>query len=310
MSNENHKYSSIEYGKVAVLMGGWSAERDVSLMSGNQVLKALVNCGIDAHAVDADRDVVNRLKLNDFDRVFNILHGPGGEDGLIQGALEMQQIPYTGSGVLASALAINKQKAKEVCIGKGVLTPAWVITKTLEECHAAANELHYPVVIKPVSEGSSIGISIIESKGGLERGWKLASKYGKVMMEKYIVGTEVTATVLMQNVLPLVSMSTDRDFYDYTAKYLDDKTKYKCPCDLSLQKEQEVKKIAQSIFNILDAKGWGRVDFIVDDSGKPFFIELNTIPGMTTHSLVPMAASADGIDFEDLCIRILSSSFP
>ncbi len=306
-SSVNRKAES--YGKVAVVMGGWSAEREVSLMSGERVLSALIASGINAHAVDASRDVINTISNSNYDRVFNILHGRGGEDGLLQGALEIKQIPYTGSGVLASALSMNKQMAKEICATQNILTPPWRVVGSLNQCKEAADQIGLPVVVKPVAEGSSVGISIVKEVDSIQFAWKLAAKFGSVMVEKYISGTEVTAGILQQHALPLVSMSTKNSFYDYAAKYLDESTEYFCPSGLSSMKEEEIKNIALVAFNLLGAKGWGRVDFIVDENGCPYFIELNTIPGLTSHSLLPIAAKENGISIEDLCKKILDSSF-
>ncbi len=299
---------SNKYGKVAVLMGGGSAEREISLMSGQQVLTALLDSGVDAHAVDADRDVVSKLRTHGFDRAFIILHGYGGEDGQIQGALQINQIPYTGSGVRASALAFNKLKAKEVCSAYGILTPKWALVATLEECISAAGSIGLPIVVKPISEGSSIGVSIVNHLRDVEQAWNIASNCGDVIVEKFIKGFEVTSAILGEEALPLVSMSTDRVFYDYTAKYFDDNTRYQCPCESDLFEETEVQEIALKVFSVLGAHGWGRVDFIIDEEGQANFIELNTIPGMTSHSLVPIAAKQNGVDFATLCVRILDSS--
>lgn len=298
-----------DYGKVAVLMGGWSSEREVSLMSGEQVLAALKRAGVDAHKVDAGRDLANVLVEGDYDCVFNILHGQGGEDGKVQGLLEVLGLPYTGSGVLASALAMDKLRAKGVVSAKGIATPAYAEVKSLEECKDFASRYGFPVVIKPISEGSSIGVSIVRDADALSEAWALASGMGAVLAEQFIKGMEVTAAVLGQTPLPLVSMSTERSFYDYEAKYFDDDTHYQCPCGLSEEDENQIRKLALEVFNALGARGWGRSDFMVDEAGTPFFIELNTIPGMTTHSLVPMAAQQHGIDFETLCLSILESAF-
>jgi D-alanine-D-alanine ligase len=296
------------YGKVAVLMGGWSAEREVSLMSGAQVLSALQQSGVDAHAIDVDRDVIARLQAEGFDRVFNVLHGRGGEDGEIQGALQLAGIAYTGSGIMASSLAMDKLKSKEVCHARGILTPQWRVVESYEACRAAAEAFGFPIVVKPVSEGSSIGVSIVRESADLAKAWEAAALHGQVLAEQFIAGMEVTAAVLEGEALPLVSMSTDRDFYDYEAKYFDDDTVYRCPCGLAEELEQEIRAVALTVFNALNVTGWGRVDFMLDADHHAHFIEINTIPGMTTHSLVPMAAAQAGIDFNALCLRILDSS--
>ncbi len=297
-----------KYGKVGVLMGGWSAEREISLMSGEQVLNALISGGVDAHAIDVDRDVIDRIKNGQFDRVFNILHGRGGEDGEIQGALELNRIPYTGSGVLGSALAINKLKAKEVCHACDIRTPAWKRVDSYKDCLAVAAELNFPLVLKPIFEGSSIGVSIVRQESDLDAAFLEASRFGPVLAEQFIDGMELTVSVLGQEALPVISMSTDREFYDYHAKYFDDDTRYQCPSGLPPDKEKEIQSIALEAFEVLAASGWGRVDFMMDAGGLVYFIELNTLPGMTTHSLVPMAARQMGMDFQSLCLKILDSS--
>ena len=308
MSNLNQAEIN-KYGKVAVVMGGWSAEREISLMSGQQVLQALQSSGVNAHAVDADRNVISTLKEGGFERVFNILHGRGGEDGEIQGALQLAGIPYTGSGVLGSALAMNKLKSKEVCQTRSIPTPRWFEVTSLEQCQKAADQFGLPLVLKPVLEGSSIGVSIVRQEADLENAWLEAEKYGTVMVEEFIDGIEVTAGILGGEALPLVSMSTDREFYDYHAKYFDDDTQYLCPCGLKPELEREIQLIALQVFEALSGFGWGRADFMLSHDNKPYFIELNTCPGMTTHSLVPMAAKQVGIDFESLCLTILDGSF-
>ena len=309
MSAGTEQRAPQDYGKVGVLMGGWSAEREVSLMSGEQVLKALLDAGVKAQAVDADRDLAGWLQKTAFDRFFNILHGRGGEDGEIQGVLEVSGIPYTGSGVLASALSMNKLKAKQVCSACGIDTPAWMVVASLQACRDAAESLGLPMVLKPVLEGSSIGISIVRKADQLESAFNAAAKYGPVFAEEFIDGVEVTAAILGRQALPLVSMSTDREFYDYHAKYFDDETRYLCPAGLPEDQEMQIRAIALNAFDALDAHGWGRVDFMIDKNGTARFIELNSVPGMTTHSLVPMAARQQGIDFKSLCLRILDSSF-
>jgi len=298
-----------KYGKVAVLMGGWSAEREVSLMSGGQVVAALENAGVNAEAIDVDVDFIEALKSGGFDRAFNILHGKGGEDGVVQAALQMHGIPSTGSGILASALAMNKQKAKSICSCIGILTPNWLIVNNFQEACKAIDSLSLPVVVKPIFEGSSIGVSIVMDRSQLEDAWNSASQYGGVMNERFIQGVEVTAAIVAGTALPLVSMDTDREFYDYHAKYEDDSTSYTCPSKLNSSQSEEIKLIALKVFSALEAYGWGRVDFIIEEDGHPYFIELNTIPGMTIHSLVPLAANQHGWSFEQLCLKILNSSF-
>jgi D-alanine-D-alanine ligase len=309
MSSLDKSINVNDYGKVAVLMGGWSAEREVSLMSVKQVFKALLESGVDAHPIDVDRDLISTLAKNKFDRAFIVLHGRGGEDGQVQGALQFAQLPYTGSGILSSSLAMNKQKSKEICKAGGFNTPHWKMAISWQACESAAKVLGYPLVVKPILEGSSIGVAIVHSEASLKQAWTEAARYGEVMVEQFIDGQEVTVSILNGKALPLVSMSTDREFYDYKAKYLDDNTQYQCPCGLPDNIEIQVRGLALGIFSILGAHGWGRVDFILDKDNKPYFIELNTVPGMTNHSLVPMAAAQIGIDFKTLCIKVLDSSF-
>lgn len=293
-----------QFGRVAVVMGGWSAEREISLRSGGQILEALQRQGVDAHGVDADKNLVTTLQRGKFDRVFLILHGRGGEDGTVQGALELAGIPYTGSGVLGSALGMDKLRAKKACIADGIPTPDWRVVASVEEAITAAQELGFPIIIKPISEGSSIGVSkAMENE--VVSAFETAQQYGHVMLEKFISGREVTAAVVGGQAMPLVSMSTPRLFYDYEAKYFEDSTVYECPSPLSPVLTEEIQSLALRAFDAIGASGWGRADFILQDE-RPFFIELNTLPGMTDHSLVPMAAKEAGMSFDDLCLRILA----
>ena len=293
-----------QFGKVAVVMGGWSAEREISLRSGTEVLKALQAAGVDAHGVDATRDVASVLKQAGIDRAFLILHGRGGEDGHVQGALELAGIPYTGSDVLGSALAMDKIRSKQVCTAAGIRTAEWFSVGSVEQAVAAATELGYPVIVKPVAEGSSIGVSKA-MQNEVADAFELAHQYGDVMMERFIDGIEVTAAVVGGQALPLVSMVTPNLFYDYDAKYFSDHTEYQCPVDLPEPQQQHIRETAVRIFRTVGARDWGRVDFILDSKGNEYFMELNTAPGMTDHSLVPMAAAAVGVSFQQLCISIL-----
>ncbi|MBX2825651.1 MAG: D-alanine--D-alanine ligase [Gammaproteobacteria bacterium] len=297
------------FGRVAVVMGGWSAEREVSLRSGQQILEALLSRGVDAHAVDADRHLIATLQQAGFDRVFLILHGRGGEDGTIQGALELAGIPYTGSGVLGSALGMDKLRAKQICIAHGIPTPEWRSVTSVDDARTAASTLGFPVIVKPVQEGSSIGVSKAMENEVVDA-YENASQYGSVIMEKFVNGREVTAAVIGNEALPLVSMSTPRLFYDYQAKYHDDTTVYECPSPIGESLTREIQALALGAFEAIGASGWGRVDFILDQDQNPYFIELNTLPGMTDHSLVPMAAREAGLDFPELCLRILSMTLP
>jgi D-alanine-D-alanine ligase len=305
--------SPTAFGKVAVVMGGWSAERDVSLMSGQQVLDALVGSGVDAHAVDAGRDVGEVLARGGFDRAFLILHGRGGEDGTVQAALELAGIPYTGSGVLGSALAMDKARAKQLCRVAGIPTPIAERTQVFSEAQAAHQRIAGPVVVKPVSEGSSIGVSLVHDAADLESAWTEAHRYGDVLVEAFMPGAEVTAAVLEVSghglrSLPLVTMQAAGGFYDYDAKYLLDDTEYQCPANIPDDVAERLSAYALQAFQALGCRGWGRVDFMLDAAGEPQFIECNTAPGMTSHSLMPMAAAEAGIDFASLCLAILASS--
>jgi len=296
-----------QYGRVAVLMGGWSAEREVSLNSGAQVLQALLAAGVDAFAVDVARQELGRALVGKCDRVFNILHGTWGEDGRIQGLLDVLAIDYTGSGVLASALTMDKHRAKALCRQFGIATPRWQLVNSYDECVEAAVDIGFPVVIKPISEGSSIGVSIVQNNE-LESAYSLASKYGEVMVEQFVSGGEITAAILDGKALPLIKISTPRGFYDYDAKYLEDSTVYECPCGLSADHEQSIQATALKAFELLQCRDWGRVDFLLDGNGNHYLLEANTVPGMTDHSLVPMAAKACGMSFQELVLQILATT--
>lgn len=297
-------------GKVAVLMGGWSSEREVSLKSGEAVLAALKEKKVNAFKIDVQREsIFDDLKNGQFDCAFVILHGPGGEDGVIQSVLEVMQLPYTGSGVLASALAMDKLRCKELLQGSGLPTPAYMRLEETTDINFVAATLGFPIMIKPALEGSSIGMSKVESEAGLEKAWQIASKYGNtVLAEQWINGKEYTVTILGRAALPVIRLETKRDFYDYAAKYDDDDTQYHCPCGLSKEEESQLQRLALSAFDAVGAKGWGRVDIMSDEEGKPSVIEINTVPGMTSHSLVPMAAKAKGFSFADLVFNILSQT--
>jgi D-alanine-D-alanine ligase len=298
------------YGKVVVLMGGHSAEREVSLVSGRAVLAALQAAGIDAHGVDAaDRDLPATLAAGGFERAFIALHGRGGEDGVMQGMLEVAGIPYTGSRVLGSALGMDKLRTKQVWQSAGIPTPAFTVLAGGDEVAAVKDTLEYPVIIKPAQEGSSIGISKVAAADGLLAAWQQAARYdSSVLVEQWIDGVEYTAGILGDAVLPLIRLETPNVFYDYAAKYESDTTRYLIPCGLDAGQEAALQDQARSAFRAVGATGWGRVDFMLDGNGRPWFIEVNTVPGLTSHSLVPMAAQAAGIDFEQLVCRILDTS--
>ena len=309
MSNVSHIKPN-DLGKVAVLMGGWSAEREVSLKSGAAVLNALLENKVDAHKIDVQRETIfDDLAAGQFDRVFIVLHGPGGEDGVIQSVLEVLQLPYTGSGVLASALAMDKLRCKELLQGAGLPTPAYMILEETTDMNYVGATLGFPIMVKPTLEGSSIGMSKVAEESNLEKAWLVASKFGdSVLAEQWVHGKEYTVAILGRMALPAIRLETKRDFYDYAAKYDDDDTQYHCPCGLNEEEESQLQRLALSAFDAVGAKGWGRVDIMSDEEGKPSVIEINTVPGMTSHSLVPMAAKAKGLSFSDLVFNILSQT--
>jgi D-alanine-D-alanine ligase len=295
-----------QFGKVAVLMGGLSAEREISLLGGNAVLTALKNKGVDAHAIDVNETIVNELSNGNYQRVFIVLHGRGGEDGTIQGLLELMKLPYTGSGVMASSLAMDKLKTKQIWLANELPTPDFCVIDSEQSCLQALEKLGLPLIIKPVLEGSSIGMSKVEREDELVPAWKKAEQCGgTVIAETWIEGAEYTAALLDDQVLPMIKLKTPHKFYDYDAKYDADDTQYICPCGLSAEKEAEYAELMKMSFNAVGAFAWGRVDFIVDQQDQPWLIEVNTVPGMTSHSLVPMAAKQSGLSFDDLVVRIL-----
>lgn len=298
-----------QFGRVGVLMGGWAAEREVSLVSGQAVLKALVRCGVDAHGVDVTRESIRQVVDAGFDRVFIALHGRGGEDGVIQGLLEACAIPYTGSRVLASALAMDKLRTKRLWAGAGLPTPPSVVMTAESDPDSVVAELGLPLMVKPANEGSSIGMSRVETRDALSRAFEEARRYdADVFAERWVHGREYTASVLGDTVLPLICIETTRAFYDYTAKYHADDTRYHCPAGLDDATEMMLARLARRAFEALGCSGWGRIDLICDGEGAPWLIEANTVPGMTDHSLVPMAARAAGIDFDELVWRILAET--
>jgi len=309
--NFRHISNPAAFGRVAVLFGGSSAEREISLVTGKAVLAALLDRGIDAQGVDARDNLIPRLLDGKFDRIWIALHGRGGEDGTVQGLLEMLGLPYTGSGVLGSALGMDKLRTKQLLMGVGVPTPAWRQIDTEADCARVAAELGCPLIVKPALEGSSIGMSKVETPADLPAAWHKAREFGStVFAESWISGPEYTAAILHDRVLPLIRIATASTFYDYQAKYFSDETRYICPCGLTAAQEQELASLALRTFHATGASGWGRVDFMVDErTSKPYVLEINTVPGMTSHSLVPMAAAQAGIDFGGLVWRILETSF-
>jgi D-alanine-D-alanine ligase len=297
------------FGKVALLLGGSSAEREISLRSGQAVFEALQRQGIDARKVDPRDDGMQALYDGNFDRVFIMLHGRGGEDGSMQGALEIAGLPYTGSKVLGSALGMDKLRCKQVWSGAGIATPKWQRLNSEADCEAAIERLDLPLIIKPVHEGSSIGMSKVEVAEQMVPAWQQAAQYDDVVIaEQWIAGAEYTAAILGDEVLPLIRLETPNRFYDFDAKYAADTTRYHCPCGLDKETEQDYAALALAAYRAVGASGWGRVDLMADALGQAWVIEVNTVPGMTDHSLVPMAAKAAGIDFEELVARILTTS--
>jgi len=294
------------FGKVAVLLGGRSAEREISLMSGNNVLEGLRRGGIDAHAFDpAQRELV-ALKQEGFDRVFIALHGRYGEDGTVQGALELMGIPYTGSGVLASALCMDKVRTKLVWIACGLPTPRFEVVTAQSDWHAVARRLGLPLIIKPAREGSTIGLTKVRSRAALPAAYELAARSDPlVLAEEFAAGEEFTAGFLGADALPLIRIEAPGGDYDYHSKYFSDATKYFCPCGLPAREERRIQEVVLRSAQALDCSGWGRADLIRRPDGSVTLLEMNTSPGMTGHSLVPMAAKAAGMSFEQLVVRIL-----
>ncbi|MDH5184864.1 MAG: D-alanine--D-alanine ligase, partial [Gammaproteobacteria bacterium] len=267
------------FGKVAVLMGGWSAEREVSLKSGEAVLDALLSRGVDAVGIDVDRNIVATLQQAGIDRAFNIVHGRGGEDGVIQGALETLGIPYTGSGVLASALSMDKLRTKQLWQGAGLPTPPFEILHEGFDSERVVAKLGLPIMVKPAHEGSSIGMSKVNKLEDLLPAWQLAKEYDdEILAESWITGGEYTASILGHDALPLIKLETAKDFYDYDAKYVSNDTKYICPCGLDSDKESQLQVLALQAFDALGSTGWGRVDFMLDGNGQPWLLESNTLP--------------------------------
>ena len=292
-------------GRVAVLMGGTSAEREVSLMSGNAVHQALKNAGVDAFKLDLQENAIDQLKNMKADRVFNILHGRGGEDGQMQAVMDTLGITYTGSDVCASALAMNKLLTKRVLRGSGIPTPEFQELNSERDCEKLLDELGLPVFVKPNLEGSSIGMSAVTKAAGLIPAWKKASQFGEVFAEKWIIGSEYTAGFLGNFILPLIRLETPREFYDYEAKYFSDDTIYTCPCGLDEDITTAINELVAQTMRVTGVRHWGRVDIMLDEDRQPFIIEVNTVPGMTDHSLVPMAAKQAGLGMPDLVLKIL-----
>ncbi len=299
-----------EFGRVAVILGGLSSEREVSLNTGAAVLKALQAKGVNAHAWDPAEKTMAQFASAGFDRVWIALHGPGGEDGALQGALQWFDIPYTGSGVMASALAMDKVRSKHLFRACGIPTPDYAVVRTHADASVAAEQLGFPLIIKPSRQGSSFGMSKIFERAELNAAVDLAFQYDTTaLLESCIAGDEFTVAVLQGRALPSIRIVTPRVFYDYRAKYESDRTEYICRGTSNDAEEQSYAELAVAAFNELGCTGWGRVDFMAGADGQPLVLEVNTVPGMTSHSLVPMAAKKDGIEFDELCWRILETSF-
>jgi D-alanine-D-alanine ligase len=304
-----HITSPAQFGRVAVLMGGRSAEREISLNSGNQVLQALQRQSVDAHAVDVSFDIAQQLAAGKFDRAFNILHGRGGEDGEIQGFLQAIDMPYTGSGVSASVLSMNKRISKQNWQQKSLSTAKYQSVTAATDIEQLIADLGLPLFIKPVNEGSSIGMSKVSDKDQLQAAIELAMQYdADVIAEQWINGEEYTVGILAGEALPVIQLKTPHDFYDYEAKYQANTTQYLCPCGLSEQDEADCQQLALAAFKALGMEGWGRVDLMRHQDGQFYLLEANSVPGMTDHSLVPMAAKQAGLDFDALVWRVLETS--
>jgi D-alanine-D-alanine ligase len=299
-----------EFGRVVVLLGGDSSEREISLLSGNAVIAALKRKQVDVRAFDPRATPLAELLAMGCDRVWIALHGPGGEDGTVQGALECLGIPYTGSGVMGSALGMDKLRTKRLAQAVGVATADSVVLASADDLPLALERLGLPLIVKPATQGSSVGMTKVERAADLPAAFALAARHDEsVFAEPWITGAEYTVAVLQGAALPSIRIETPKSFYDYEAKYFRDDTRYFCPSGLSAPAERHLASLALAAFDAVGAEGWGRVDFMADRAGRPLLLELNTVPGMTDHSLVPMAARAAGIDFDTLVWRVLETSF-
>jgi D-alanine-D-alanine ligase len=299
-----------DFGRVAVLLGGDSSEREVSLLSGSAVLAALQHRGVDVHAFDPRDRALPQLLDERFDRVWIALHGPGGEDGTLQGALEYLGVPYTGSGVMGSAIGMDKLRTKRLAQAIGVATADHVVLRGPQDFEIAVERLGLPMIVKPATQGSSVGMTKVERESALPAAYEAAAALeSSVFAEAWITGKEYTVAVLQERALPSIRIETPKTFYDYEAKYFRDDTRYFVPSGLSRQAEQHLANLALAACEAVGASGWGRADFMADASGRPLLLEVNTVPGMTSHSLVPMAARAAEIDFDELVWRVLETSF-
>ncbi len=298
-----------EFGKTAVLFGGDSTEREISLLTGTAVLEALTRRGVDAHAFDPRDRSLSELVMGRFDRVWIALHGPGGEDGTLQGALEYLGIPYTGSGVLGSAIGMDKLRTKRLAQAMGVATADFVVLREPADLELALERLRLPLIVKPATQGSSVGMTKVEREADLAPAYQAAAAVDRsVFAESWVTGREYTVALLQGRPLPSIRIETPRSFYDYEAKYCRDDTQYFCPSGLSAPAEQHLANLALAAFDAAGAEGWGRADFMMDGTGRPLLLEINTVPGMTSHSLVPMAARAVDIQFDELVWRVLETS--
>lgn len=301
------QFDMTKFGRVAVVCGGISSEREVSLNSGKAVLQALVSQGIDAHHFDPKETDISHLR--EFDRVFNVLHGTFGEDGSLQGVLDGLNIPYTGCGVLASAIAMDKFRCRLLWQSLDLPNVPYVVLNDDSDFDAVEQQFGLPLFVKPAAEGSSVGVVMIEEKGDLAKVYPTLKQYhGEILAEQAIMGGEYACSILGQEALPTIRIIPKNKFYDYDAKYQRNDTVYQCPSDLTTEEEQEMQRIALKAFAAIGGKGWGRVDFLKDANGKLYLLELNTVPGMTNHSLVPKAANAKGYSFEQVCVMILAQT--
>jgi D-alanine-D-alanine ligase len=298
-----------EFGRVAVLFGGLSSEREISLLTGRAVLAALQRRGVDAHAFDPRERPLTDLVAGRFDRVWIALHGPGGEDGTVQGALECLGIPYTGSGVQGSAIGMDKLRTKRLAAAVGIQSAPSAVLACETDLEAAIEELGLPLIVKPATQGSSVGMTRVDRAEDLLPAYRAAAAVDRsVFAEAWVTGAEYTVAILQGRALPSIRIETPKTFYDYEAKYFRDDTRYHCPSGLAPEAERHLAALALAAFEAAGAEGWGRVDFMVDRTGRPLLLEINTVPGMTDHSLVPMAARAVGIDFDTLVWRVLETS--
>jgi D-alanine-D-alanine ligase len=299
-----------EFGRVAVLLGGTSSEREISLKSGSACLAALTKRGVDAHPFDPKDKPLTELSSRKFDRVFIALHGPGGEDGTLQGALEFLGLPYTGSGVMGSAIGMDKLRTKRLAAAVGIPSAEYLVLRGAQDLETCIERLGLPLIVKPATQGSSVGMTKVEKAGDLAAAYQAAALLEpNVFAEQWITGAEYTVAILQGRALPSIRIETPATFYDYQAKYFRNDTKYHCPSGLSNEAEKHLASLALSTFAAVGAEGWGRADFMMDKTGRPFLLEINTVPGMTDHSLVPMAARALDISFEQLAWQVLETSF-